>query len=103
VKWPPVEANAKSALNLLLKSNVGPVTTLSLSAVVSLKWELGVTLSANHFVAFEFSGKSSKGWLDLELSHTTSSQSEDQVKGGLLLDVIVGEGSAIFKLLTGKD
>merc|ERR1712099_115885 len=34
--------------------------------------------------------------------HTTS-QSKDQVKGGLLLDVVVREGSAILELLASKD
>merc|ERR1712169_131891 len=34
--------------------------------------------------------------------HTTT-ETEDQVKGGLLLDVVVGESTAIFELLSGKD
>merc|ERR1712083_502024 len=34
--------------------------------------------------------------------HTTS-QTEDQMQGGLLLDVVVREGTAILELLTGKD
>merc|ERR1711977_631041 len=33
----------------------------------------------------------------------TSTETEDQVKGGLLLDVVVGESTAIFELLSGKD
>merc|ERR1712151_413700 len=52
-------------------------------------------------------------WLDIEgdgLSgesldedlHSTS-ESEDQVESGLLLDVVVSEGSAVFELLTGED
>jgi len=35
------------------------------------------------------------------LSATT--ESEDEVQGGLLLDIIVAQGPAIFKLLAGKD
>merc|ERR1712127_580988 len=53
------------------------------------------------------------GWLDLEgdgLSsesldedlHTTS-ESEDEMEGRFLLDVVVGEGSSVFELLTGED
>merc|ERR1712168_818979 len=34
---------------------------------------------------------------------TTSPQSEHQMKGGLLLDVVVGQGPAIFRLLAGED
>ena len=39
--------------------------------------------------------------LDEDL-HTTT-ESEDQMEGGLLLDVVVGEGSAVFELLAGED
>ena len=52
-------------------------------------------------------------WLDIEGDGLTSegldkdlhssSESEDQVEGGLLLDVVVGEGSAVFELLSSKD
>merc|ERR1719186_1976218 len=34
--------------------------------------------------------------------HTTS-EPEDEVDGGLLLDVVIGEGSSVFKLLPSKD
>merc|ERR1712209_114776 len=33
----------------------------------------------------------------------TSSQSQDKMEGGLLLDVVVREGPAIFQLLSSKD
>ena len=33
----------------------------------------------------------------------TSSQSQNQVKSGLLLDVVVGQGPSIFQLLSSKD
>merc|ERR1712134_15844 len=33
----------------------------------------------------------------------TSSESQDEMKSGLLLDVVIGEGSAILKLLTSED
>ena len=45
-------------------------------------------------------GLSSEG-LDEDL-HTTS-ESEDEMEGGLLLDVVVRKGSAILELLTGED
>merc|ERR1719284_11321 len=45
-------------------------------------------------------GLTSQG-LDEDL-HTTS-KSEDEMESGLLLDVVVREGSAVFKLLTGED
>ena len=39
--------------------------------------------------------------LDKDLHATT--QTEDQVEGRLLLDVVIGEGAAIFELLARKD
>merc|ERR1712112_760016 len=45
-------------------------------------------------------GLSSQG-LDEDL-HTTS-QSENQMQGAFLLDVVIGEGSTIFQLLSSKD
>ena len=39
--------------------------------------------------------------LDEDL-HTTT-EAEDKVKGGLLLDVVVGQGAAILELLASKD
>jgi len=53
------------------------------------------------------------GWLNLEGDGLTSegldedlhtsSQSQDEMKSGLLLDVVVGEGSAVFELLSSED
>ena len=93
----------KSTLYLLLGSDVGVVTTLSLSAVGSLGGELGVALSANHLIALVRSGEGSKGSLNLDATHTTTSESEDEMEGGLLLDVVVGKSSAVFELLAGED
>merc|ERR1719249_564930 len=45
-------------------------------------------------------GLASQG-LDEDLH--TSSQSEDQMQGALLLDVVVREGSSILKLLSSED
>ena len=79
------------------------MTALSLSAVLGLHWESGVAHSADLLLAFEFSGESSEGWLDLARSHTATSQSENQVKGRFLLDVVIREGTSVLELLTGED
>ena len=79
------------------------MTALSLPAVDSLRWESGVALTADHLLALVFSGKSGEGGLDLEGSHTTTSQTENEMEGGLLLNVVVRKGSTILELLTGED
>ena len=44
------------------------------------------------------------GGVDLLLALLgTSTKSQHQVKGGLLLDVVVGEGAAVLELLAGED
>ena len=93
----------ESASDLLLWSDVTVMTTLSLSAVHSLNWKSSITLSANHLFALELSGKSGEIRLDFHGSHTTTSESQDQMEGGLLLDIVVREGSSIFELLSSED
>ena len=93
----------QSALDLLLGSDVAVVTTGSLAAVDSLQGKSGVALSANHLVALVLSGQGSERSLDLHGSHTTASESEDEVKGRLLLDVVIRKSPAILELLTSKD
>ena len=92
-----------SALNLLLWSDITVVTALSLSAVGGLWWKTSIALSADHFLALELSGESSKSWLNLDGTHTSASESEHQMEGRLLLDVVVGKGSSVLKLFTGED
>ena len=92
-----------SALNLLLGTNVRVVAALSLSAVGCLGWELDVALTADHLIDFVLLGESCKCWLDLELTHSTTSESEDQVESRFLLDVVIRESSSIFQLLSCED
>ncbi|CAA7405628.1 unnamed protein product [Spirodela intermedia] len=42
------------------------------------------------------------GGLNLQDLHPTT-ETEDKVKGGLLLDVVIGEGTAVLQLLAGED
>ena len=79
------------------------MTALSLSAIVSLGWESSVAFSANHLFGLVLSGKSSEIWLNLDGSHTTTSQSQNQMESGLLLDVVVGKSSAVFQLFSSKN
>merc|ERR1712159_471825 len=63
--------------------------------------DLGLdVLNGVRWLDIKSDGLTSQG-LDEDL-HTTS-QSEDEMKSGLFLDVVVGKSSTIFKLLTGED
>ena len=79
------------------------MATLALSAVSRLGRESGIALAADHLVALVGTGKSGKRWLNLDAADSTATKSEDQVKGGLLLNVVVRESTAIFELLSGED
>ena len=80
------------------------MATLSLAAVGGLDGEGGVTLAANHLFTLVSTCKSGEGSLDFDGTEThTATETEHQVEGGLLLDVVVGESSAVFKLLACED
>ena len=66
------------------------MTAFSLTAVGGFQGKSGVALSADFLIAIVFLGNGSDGGV-----HDTSSESEDEVEGGLLLDVVVGETSAV--------
>merc|ERR1719320_1073216 len=76
---------------------IGPSTFL-LSAVCCTRVETSVAFAADHLVAVVFLGENPQRWFD-----DTSPQPEHQMEGGLLLDVVVGQGPAVFKLLSGED
>ena len=92
-----------STLHLLLGADITVVTTLALAAVSRLGGKASVALAANHLVAFVSAGESGQRRLDLDATDTTATESEDQVEGGLLLDVVVRKSAAILELLAGED
>ena len=92
-----------SSLHLLLGADVTVVATLALTAVGCLGGEASVALTADHLVALVGTGKSCERWLDLDATDTTATKSEHQVKGGLLLNVVIRKSAAIFELLAGED
>ena len=79
------------------------MSTLALAAVSGLWRKSGIALSANHLFAFVGSGQGGEGWLNLDASETTSTESQNQVESGLLLDVVVRKSAAIFELLSSED
>ena len=76
---------------LLLGAELIGVSTLLLTAVLGTRGKTGIALSANGLVTVESLGQEGQsGVVD------TSSQSEHQVQGGFLLDVVVTEGASVF-------
>jgi len=74
------------------------VSALGLSAVGGTRVVARVASSANQLVLVELAGENDEGRLN-----DTSSQTQDQVKGGFLLDVVVAECAAVFQLFSSKD
>jgi predicted ABC-type sugar transport system permease subunit len=83
---------------LLLDTELIGVATLLLAAVSGTRRKTGIALAADHLLAVVLGGKSLQGGLN-----DTTTETEDKVKGGLLLDVVVRKSSAVFKLLAGED
>ena len=79
------------------------MSALALAAVGGLGWEASIALAANVLLALVDTSESSKRWLNLDLTDTAATESEHQVEGGLLLNVVVGESAAILELLASED
>ena len=79
------------------------MSALPLAAVGGLGRQLRVALSANHLITLELSGERGEGGLNLDLTETTSAETQHQVEGRLLLDVVVGQGASILELLARED
>jgi hypothetical protein len=74
------------------------VTTLSLTAVGSTRRKTSVALAADHLFAVVLGSQGLQRRFD-----DTTTETEDQMESGFLLDVVVGQRTAIFELLAGKD
>ena len=74
------------------------MTALLLPAVLGTGGETGIAFTADRLLAIKCLGQSGKGRV---VNSTT--KAEDEVQGGLLLDIVVGEGSAVLELLSSED
>ena len=74
------------------------MSALLLSTVGSSWWKSSVTLTADSLLAIELLSQKSKGRIV-----NSSTKTKNKVKGGLLLDVVVGEGTSVLELLSCED
>jgi hypothetical protein len=85
-------------LQLLLGAELVSVAALLLPAVLGARGKTSVALSAHLLLAVVGSGECGEGGVD-----DTTTETEDEVEGGFLLDVVVRESAAILELLAGED
>jgi len=83
---------------LLLWAQLVGVSALLLAAVLCARRQTSVALTAHHLVAVVGLGESSEGRVN-----DSSAKTKDEVERGLLLDVVVAQGAAIFELLASED
>jgi hypothetical protein len=89
---------ASRLLELLLGTELVGMTTLSLTTVGSTRRETSIALAANHLLTVVLGSQSlQRGFND------TTTKTENQVESRLLLDVVVGQSTAIFELLTSEN
>lgn len=89
---------APRLLQLLLGPQVVGVSTFGLPAIGSTWMQPCVTLAANHLVTVVLLRQNPQRGLN-----DAAPQSQHQMEGGLLLDVVVGEGASILQLFTSED
>mmetsp|Transcript_1041 Transcript_1041/g.1806 ORF Transcript_1041/g.1806 Transcript_1041/m.1806 type:complete len:162 (-) Transcript_1041:6-491(-) len=87
-----------SLFELFLGAELAGVAALLLSAVGGTGGKAGVALAADGLLAVVLLGEEGEGGVV-----DTATKTEDEMEGGLLLDIVVGEGSAVLELLTGED
>ena len=68
------------------------------SAVGGTERVSGIAVAADLHLLVVLLSEGDKGWF-----HFTTTESEDEVDGGLLLDVVVGKGAVVFKLFASED
>jgi hypothetical protein len=74
------------------------VATLSLTTVGGTRRKTSITLTTDHLFTVVLGSQSLKrGFND------TTTETEDQVKSGFLLDVVVTQRTTIFELLTSEN
>uniref|UniRef100_A0A2M3ZMK6 Putative ubiquitin/40s ribosomal protein s27a fusion n=1 Tax=Anopheles braziliensis TaxID=58242 RepID=A0A2M3ZMK6_9DIPT len=85
-------------LQLLLRAQVVGVATLLLTAVCRSRVQTSIALATDHLVAVVLLSQDTERRLD-----DTTTQSQHEMQGRLLLDVVVRKGTAILQLLAGED
>mmetsp|Transcript_1681 Transcript_1681/g.4354 ORF Transcript_1681/g.4354 Transcript_1681/m.4354 type:complete len:163 (+) Transcript_1681:72-560(+) len=91
-------SNDMCLFELFLGSQLAGVPALFLAAVDGLRGKTSVALSADVLLAVELAGEHRQG----RIVHP-SPQSQDEMQGGFLLDVVIAEGAAVLQLLSGED
>jgi len=74
------------------------VAAFLLTAVGGTGWQTCVALSADHLVNVVLGGENLQGRLD-----NPATETEDEMKSGFLLDVVIRQCAAILKLLASED
>jgi hypothetical protein len=74
------------------------MATRSLAAVGRTGWQTSIALATDLLVTLVFGGEHFQGWLD-----DATTETQNQMEGRFLLDVVVAQSSAIFELLPRKD
>lgn len=85
-------------LQLFLGAKLSGVSTLLLTAILGTRWKTSIAFTADGLVAVVSLGQQRKRWVV-----DSSSQTKNQMKCGLLLDIVVGKGAAVFELLSSEN
>ena len=79
------------------------LASLALAAVGGLGGQASIALAADHLLALVGAGKGCERGLNFDAANTATAETQHQVEGRLLLDVVVRKSAAILELLAGED
>ena len=85
----------------LLSTDLLAVTAALMAALFSAGGKTSVALAADTALDVSLFGEETEGWIESILGTTT--EAENEVEGGVLLDGVVLEGVAVFELLASED
>merc|ERR1712018_261726 len=88
----------KTLLQLLLYPQVVRVTTFLLSAILCTRMQTCVAFATDHFIAVVFLCEQTQTGFD-----NSTSQSQDEMKSRLLLNVVIAQGSPVFELFASEN
>jgi len=85
-------------LQLLLRPQLISMPTFLLATICRTWRKSCVAFSADHLVAIILGGEGFEGWFD-----DTAAEAQDEMKGGFLLNVVIGQCTPILQLLSREN
>jgi len=88
----------KPLLEFLLRPKLARVTTCPFAAVRGTRGKTSVALATDLLITLVLRSKDLHGWFN-----DATTKTKDEMKSGLLLDIVITQCSSVFKLLSSEN